>query len=225
MSPREERESMWVKALALYAAYWPGRATLTGPTILAMEEAGLSRHDCDAVLVAVRIAGRTSEHPPTLAELLKLLEGETRRVPIYVTDLYGTVRLANDGAPLVKGWKSEQSEPTAYVERRRGKGLAPSTLPALASRPPENLGRLEQNWKPGSVLHPETIKMPPERLRKSSTGKEALLGRVVTQPPRPGRVHEEWKPNDGCWACGYRRNEPGVAFCDHCERPLNREKR
>ena len=146
------RDELWKRANALYAAYWPGRVTLTPPTIVAMEGAGLSAHEPDAVLVAVRLAGKRSKHPPAVAELLELLEGEPRRVPVYLKDHWGCTRLGADGAPLVKGWTTERAEPAAYVELRRLKGLPAPAKATLPYRPPANLDRPESDGEPRPML-------------------------------------------------------------------------
>lgn len=165
MSPREV---MWSKIAALYGAYWPGRGTITGPTIIAMEEAGLSRHDSDAVLAAVRLAGASSKFPPSVAELLESLEGFERRVPVYRVDVWNRTILGSDGAPIVKGWKTEREEPAAYRELRRAKGLPePASTPRLAYRPPANLDRPEHDGEPRPVLPASLIEGLAKKARPS----------------------------------------------------------
>lgn len=150
MSPRE---AMWAKVVVLYNAFWPGRATLTRETMLAMEASGLSVHEPDAVLAAVQLAGRNLKFPPSLAELLESLEGVERRVPVYRVDVWNRVILGNDGAPIVKAWKTERDEPAAYRELRRAKGLPePTPAPKLPYRPPANLDRPEHDGEPRPVL-------------------------------------------------------------------------
>jgi len=147
------REAMWAKVVVLYNAFWPGRATLTRETMLAMEAIGLSVHEPDAVLAAVQLAGRNSKFPPSLAELLESLEGVERRVPVYRVDVWNRTILGNDGAPIVKGWKTEREEPAAYRELRRAKGLPEAKAPArLPYRPPANLDRSEHDGEPRPTL-------------------------------------------------------------------------
>lgn len=213
------RTELWAKVVALYAAYWPGRPILTTPTVSLMEQAGIDKHAPEVVLQAVRIAGTTSKHPPSVAELLELLEGETRRVPIHVTDLYGAVRLGTDGAPIVKGWTTERTEPRAYAAIRVAQGLPAPAMKALAYRPPVNLDRPESDGEPRPALPAELL----QRAAIGSPGSDRAPGVPERRPEAkaaPARANAAWRASDGCPACGYRGNQAGENRCRHCARPL-----
>lgn len=165
MSPRE---SMWAKVVVLYNAFWPGRVTLTRETMFAMESGGLSQHREDAILAAVQLAGRNSKFPPSLAELMESLEGVERRVPVYRVDVWNRAILGNDGAPIVKAWKTEREEPAAYRELRRVQGLPePASTPRLAYRPPANIDRAEHDGEPRPVLPKSLIEGLAKKARPS----------------------------------------------------------
>lgn len=151
MTSLDARKAMWAKVSALYAAYWPGRGALTPATIVALEAGGLAQHSEDAVLAAVTISGRTSKHPAGLADLMELLEGVQRRVPVYQTDVWGRIVLGNDGARIVKGWMTEREEPAAYAKLRLEKGLPePARAPRIAYTP-TNVDRPESDGGPSAV--------------------------------------------------------------------------
>lgn len=225
------RTELWKRANALYAAYWPGRPTLTTPTVAAMEEAGLSRHAPEAVLCAVKLAGAKSKHPPSVAELLELLEGRTVRVPIPQRDVWGRAILDKTGARVLSGeWTTEREEPEVAREMRRAAGLPPaSPVKALGYRPHE-LDRPESDGEPRPKLPAEVLARAgaslngPERPAASGKATPSEDRHLADRPdPRaakssPGASGSVYRQGADCPACGHGRNGPSWTVCAACGR-------
>lgn len=225
------RTELWKRANALYAAYWPGRSALTTPTVAAMEDAGLSRHEPEAVLCAVKLAGARSKHPPSVAELLELLEGRTVRVPVPQRDVWGRILLDKTGARILSGeWTNERQEPEVARELRRAAGQLPANpSKSLGYRPPE-LNRPEHDGEPRPILPAQVLARAgdalngPERSGASVKAPPSEDRRWADRPdPRapkssPGAFCSVYEQSAECPACGHKRNVPSRTVCAVCGR-------
>lgn len=188
---------MWGKVHKLFLVAYPDRNALS-PEFVATLESRLGSHPNDAIEAAAAVLVESEPHPPSISAWVDALEGKRQRVPIPQLDVYARKIVASSGLPVTKGWKAERGEPAAYIELRRRQGL-PATAPtkALTYSPPPDLDRPEHDGEPRPILPQE------------------LLDRAV-----PARGHETWRRDEGCYACGYRRNRPGATVCEYCRRSL-----